>query len=197
MGLTWREERGADRESVRGMTSAVFLDRDGVINVDHGYVSTWERFEFLPGVPDALRALQDAGYLLIVVSNQSGIGRGYYCEADVESLNQAVAQHLGSTVGVTLSEFYHCPHHPTEAEGEFRRQCDCRKPAPGMIRQAVLEHGVDLKTSLLVGDKDSDIEAGRAAGVARLFKVVDSPQTATPAGDVQLVIGLSEVPRYL
>ena len=195
--MTWREERSADRESVRGMTSAVFLDRDGVINVDHGYVSTWERFEFLPGVPDALRALQDAGYLLIVVSNQSGIGRGYYCEADVESLNQAVAQHLGSTVGVTLSEFYHCPHHPTEAEGEFRRQCDCRKPAPGMIRQAVLDHGVDLKTSLLVGDKDSDIEAGRAAGVARLFKVVDSPQTATPAGDVQLVIGLSEVPGYL
>ena len=195
--MTWREERSADRESVRRMTSAVFLDRDGVINVDHGYVSTWERFEFLPGVPDALRALQDAGYLLIVVSNQSGIGRGYYCEADVESLNQAVAQHLGSTVGVTLSEFYHCPHHPTEAKGEFRRQCDCRKPAPGMIRQAVLDHGIDLKTSLLVGDKDSDIEAGRAAGVARLFKVVDSPQTATPAGDVQLVIGLSEVPGYL
>ena len=195
--MTWREERSADRESVRGMTSAVFLDRDGVINVDHGYVSTWERFEFLPGVPDALRTLQDAGYLLIVVSNQSGIGRGYYCEADVESLNQAVAQHLGSTVGVTLSEFYHCPHHPTEAKGEFRRQCDCRKPAPGMIRQAVLDHGIDLKTSLLVGDKDSDIEAGRAAGVARLFKVVDSPQTATPAGDVQLVIGLSEVPGYL
>ena len=195
--MTWREERSADRESVRGMTSAVFLDRDGVINVDHGYVSTWERFEFLPGVPDALRALQDAGYLLIVVSNQSGIGRGYYCEADVESLNQAIAQHLGSTVGVTLSGFYHCPHHPTEAEGEFRRQCDCRKPAPGMIRQAVLDHGIDLKTSLLVGDKDSDIEAGRAAGVARLFKVVDSPQTATPAGDVQLVIGLSEVPGYL
>ena len=136
-------------------------------------------------------------HLLIVVSNQSGIGRGYYCEADVESLNQAVAQHLGSTVGVTLSEFYHCPHHPTEAEGEFRRQCDCRKPAPGMIRQAVLDHGIDLKTSLLVGDKDSDIEAGRAAGVARLFKVVDSPQTATPAGDVQLVTGLSEVPGYL
>ena len=179
------------------MTSAVFLDRDGVINVDHGYVSTWEQFEFLPGVPDALRALQDAGYLLIVVSNQSGIGRGYYCEADVESLNQAIAQHLGSTVGVTLSEFYHCPHHPTEAEGKFRRQCDCRKPAPGMIRQAVLDHGIDLKTSLLVGDKDSDIEAGRAAGVTRLFKVVDSPQTATPADDVQLVIGLSEVPGYL
>ena len=179
------------------MTSAVFLDRDGVINVDHGYVSTWEQFEFLPGVPEALRELQDAGYLLVVVSNQSGIGRGYYSEADVASLNQAIAQHLGSTVGVTLSAFYHCPHHPTEAEGEFRRQCDCRKPAPGMIQRAVLDHGIDLKTSLLVGDKDSDIEAGRAAGVARLFKVEDSAQSTTSADNVQRVTGLSEVPSFL
>ena len=195
--MSWREAGLSDWKSVGGVTSAVFLDRDGVINVDHGYVSTWEQFEFLPGVPEALRELQDAGYLLIVVSNQSGIGRGYYSEADVESLNQAIAQHLDSTVGVTLSGFYHCPHHPTEAEGEFRRQCDCRKPAPGMIRQAVLDHGIDVKTSLLVGDKDSDIEAGRAAGVAGLFKVVDSPQTATPTSDVQLVAGLSEVPARL
>ena len=195
--MSWREEGLSDWKSVGGVTSAVFLDRDGVINVDHGYVSTWEQFEFLPGVPEALRELQDAGYLLIVVSNQSGIGRGYYSEADVASLNQAIAQHLESTVGVTLSGFYHCPHHPTEAEGEFRRQCDCRKPAPGMIRQAVLDHGIDVKTSLLVGDKDSDIEAGRAAGVAGLFKVVDSPQTATPTSDVQLVAGLSEVPARL
>ena len=195
--MSWREEGLSDWKSVGGVTSAVFLDRDGVINVDHGYVSTWEQFEFLPGVPEALRELQDAGYLLIVVSNQSGIGRGYYSEADVASLNQAIAQHLESTVGVTLSGFYHCPHHPTEAEGEFRRQCDCRKPAPGMIRRAVLDHGIDVKTSLLVGDKDSDIEAGRAAGVAGLFKVVDSPQTATPTSDVQLVAGLSEVPARL
>ena len=195
--MSWREEGLSDWKSVGGVTSAVFLDRDGVINVDHGYVSTWDQFEFLPGVPEALRELQDAGYLLIVVSNQSGIGRGYYSEADVASLNQAIAQHLESTVGVRLSGFYHCPHHPTEAEGEFRRQCDCRKPAPGMIRQAVLDHGIDVKTSLLVGDKDSDIEAGRAAGVAGLFKVVDSPQTATPTSDVQLVAGLSEVPARL
>ena len=179
------------------MISAVFLDRDGVINVDHGYVSTWEQFEFLPGASGALRELQDAGYLLIIVSNQSGIGRGYYSEADLESLNQAIAQHLASTVGVTLSGFYHCPHHPTEAEGEFRRQCDCRKPAPGMIRQAALDHGVDVKTSILVGDKDSDIAAGRAAGVARLFKVAGSSQSATPGADVQLVTGLSEVPSLL
>ena len=195
--MSWREGNLSGWQSVRGMTSAVFLDRDGVINVDRGYVSTWEQFEFLAGVPEALRELQDAGYLLIVVSNQSGIGRGYYSESDLHTLNQAIAEHLDSTLGVTLSGFYHCPHHPTEAEGEFRQQCDCRKPAPGMIQQAVLDHGIDVKTSLLVGDKDSDIEAGRAAGVARLFKVVDSAQSGASAPDIQFVTALSEVPSLL
>ena len=195
--MSWREGKLAGWELVRNMISAVFLDRDGVINVDHGYVSTWEQFEFLPGASEALRELQDAGYLLIVVSNQSGIGRGYYSERDLHTLNQAIAEHLDSTLGVTLSGFYHCPHHPTEAEGEFRQQCDCRKPAPGMIQQAVLDHGIDVKTSLLVGDKDSDIEAGRAAGVARLFKVVDSAQSGASAPDIQFVTALSEVPSLL
>ena len=195
--MSWREGKLAGWEWVRNMISAVFLDRDGVINVDHGYVSTWEQFEFLPGASEALRELQDAGYLLIIVSNQSGIGRGYYSERDLHRLNQAIAEHLDSTLGVTLSGFYHCPHHPTEAEGEFRQQCDCRKPAPGMIRQAALDHGIDVKTSLLVGDKDSDIEAGRAAGVARLFKVVDSAQSGASAPDIQFVTALSEVPSLL
>ena len=195
--MSWREGKLAGWELVRNMISAVFLDRDGVINVDHGYVSTWEQFEFLPGAPGALRELQDAGYLLIIVSNQSGIGRGYYSERDLHTLNQAIAEYLDSTLGVTLSGFYHCPHHPTEAEGEFRQQCDCRKPAPGMIQQAVLDHGIDVKTSLLVGDKDSDIEAGRAAGVGRLFKVVDSAQSGASAPDIQFVTALSEVPSLL
>ena len=195
--MSWREGKLAGWEWVRNMISAVFLDRDGVINVDHGYVSTWEQFEFLPGASEAWRELQDAGYLLIIVSNQSGIGRGYYSERDLHTLNQAIAEHLDSTLGVTLSGFYHCPHHPTEAEGEFRQQCDCRKPAPGMIQQAVLDHGIDVKTSLLVGDKDSDIEAGRAAGVGRLFKVVDSAQSGASAPDIQFVTALSEVPSLL
>ena len=179
------------------MTSAVFLDRDGVINVDHGYVSTWEQFEFLPGVPEALRELQDAGYLLIVVSNQSGIGRGYYSESDVDLLNRTIVDYLDSYAGVRLSGFYHCPHHPTEAKNEYRKHCTCRKPAPGLIHQAMRDHAIDAKTSLLVGDKDSDIEAGRAAGVAKLFKVVESPQSEASASDIQLVNGLSEVPSFL
>ena len=155
------------------MRPAVFLDRDGVINVDHGYVSRWEEFEFLPNVPETLAHLQDCGYLLIIVSNQSGIGRGFYTESDLQVLNFAISQYLIDTAGVSVTGFYHCPHHPSEAIGRYRVQCDCRKPAPGMIKQAVLDHQIDLASSILVGDKESDIQAGRAAGVRRLFLVAD------------------------
>lgn len=153
------------------MAAAAFLDRDGVINVDHGYVSRWEDFEFLPGVPEALLKLQEAGYQLIVISNQSGIGRGFYDEADLEKLNESIAHNLKLQLGITITAFYHCPHHPTDALGDYLVQCECRKPAPGMILRAAREHQVDLADSLLVGDKRSDIEAGKAAGVGRLFYV--------------------------
>ena len=94
------------------MRPAIFLDRDGVINVDHGYVSRWEEFEFLPSVPETLAHLQDAGYLLIIISNQSGIGRGFYTESDLETLNCAISEYLRDTAGVSVAGFYHCPHHP-------------------------------------------------------------------------------------
>ena len=179
------------------MSPAAFLDRDGVINVDHGYVSAWEQFEFLPGVPRAMRQLQDAGYRLIVVSNQSGIGRGLYTEADLNRLNEQISDHLKQTVGVDIAGFYHCPHHPTEARGVFLTQCDCRKPAAGMIIRAVREHGIDVEASLLVGDKRSDIEAGRAAGVARLFQVVPPEMVVGNEADVIPVTGLKHVPTML
>ena len=153
------------------MAVAAFLDRDGVINVDHGYVSRWEDFEFLPGVPEALRSLVDAGYQLIVISNQSGIGRGFYSEADLEELNRRIAHHLQEQWAIEMTGFYHCPHHPTDALGDYLTRCECRKPAPGMILQAAKEHSIDLPGSLLIGDKRSDIEAGKAAGVGRLFHV--------------------------
>ena len=179
------------------MSPAAFLDRDGVINVDHGYVSTWEQFEFLPGVPEALRQLQDAGYRLIVVSNQSGIGRGLYTEADLSRLNEQISGHLMQTVGADIAGLYHCPHHPTEAQGEFLTQCDCRKPAAGMITRAVREHGIDVERSFLVGDKRSDIEAGKAARVARLFRVVLPGMVVTEEAGVSLVAGLKDVPRLV
>ena len=150
---------------------AVFLDRDGVINVDHGYVSSWDQFEFLPGVPAALRQLQSAGYVLVVVSNQSGIGRGLYTESDLAALNRRVYRYLLDDHGVEIAQFYHCPHHPTEALPEWRQQCYCRKPAPGMIEQACAELHIDPGNSVMVGDKASDMEAGQSAGVGRLFRV--------------------------
>jgi D-glycero-D-manno-heptose 1,7-bisphosphate phosphatase len=174
------------------MAVAAFLDRDGVINVDHGYVSRWEDFEFLPGVPEALLKLQKSGYRLIVISNQSGIGRGFYGEADLAKLNECIAQHLHENLGIDITAFYHCPHHPTDALGDHLMQCECRKPAPGMIFRAAREHHINLAESLLVGDKPSDIEAGQAAGVGRLFYV--SPQTRSQdLADSILVSSLGEV----
>ena len=152
-----------------------------MINFDHGYVSCWDQFEFIPGVPEALHGLAQAGYQLVIVSNQSGIGRGFYTEADLRKLNRQINDYLKTAFDIQMAGFYHCPHHPTEAQGEFLVQCECRKPAPGMILQASLDLGIDVSASLLVGDKDSDIQAGRRAGVGRLFRV--SPSSACDAGD--------------
>ena len=175
------------------MTIAAFLDRDGVINVDHGYVSSWDHFEFISGVPEALRSLSEVGYKLVVVSNQSGIGRGFYTEADLTRLNEQINDYLKTEVGVRIGGFYHCPHHPTDAQGEFLMQCECRKPAPGMIHQATRDLDIDLGGSLLVGDKDSDIQAGRAAGIGRLFKVSPASESAGLGADVESVTALPDV----
>ena len=179
------------------MNYAAFLDRDGVINVDHGYVSSPEEFDFLPGVPEALGQLQAAGYLICIVSNQSGIGRGLYAETDLFALNQYIAGCLMDMVGVRVAAFYHCPHHPTEARGAFLKQCKCRKPSPGMILQAISDHNIDPARSILVGDKASDIDAGRAAGVERLFLVTNEGGVAISGEGVECVAGLRDVPSRL
>jgi D-glycero-D-manno-heptose 1,7-bisphosphate phosphatase len=152
-----------------GMNKAVFLDRDGVINVEKEYLHRVEDFEFLPGVPQALRFLQEAGFLLIVVTNQSGVARGYYSLEAVDTLHR----HLQDTLephGVAVDGFYVCPHHPDHGDGEHTLECSCRKPLPGMIEKAVSDFRIDPARSFLVGDKLSDIAAGRAAG-CRCFLV--------------------------
>lgn len=153
---------------------AAFLDRDGVINVDTGYVSTWQDFQFLPGVVDALRALQSQGFRLVVVTNQSGIGRGYYTDADFQLLTNRVTRHLAEQ-GVTLQATYHCPHAPAS---DTNPPCTCRKPAPGMLLAAAADWQLDLSRSLMVGDKDSDMQAAALAGVPLRYKVgTDSADT--------------------
>jgi D-glycero-D-manno-heptose 1,7-bisphosphate phosphatase len=143
---------------------AAFLDRDGVINIDRGYVVRREDFEFVPGVLDAARNLRGMGFLLVVTSNQSGIGRGLYSEAEFNALTAWMRNEF-LAAGAPLAGVYFCPHHPTEALGDYRRSCDCRKPAPGMLLAAARDLGIDLASSVMFGDKASDLEAARAVGV--------------------------------
>ncbi len=140
------------------MTKAIFLDRDGVINEDFGYVHKIENFHFIPGVFEALRHFKSLGYKLILVTNQSGIGRGYYSEEDFKKLTQWMQKRLEKE-GVRLDAIYYCPHHPDTG-------CDCRKPQPGMIVRAIEEQDIDAVSSWMIGDKPSDIEAAKRAGIA-------------------------------
>ncbi len=152
---------------------AAFIDRDGVLNEDLGYVFRHADFHWLPGARDALAQLQQAGFALVVVTNQSGVGRGLYTMADVETLHVQVRADLQAR-GVQLAGIYACPHHPEAAQPGYRLACACRKPQPGMILQAALEHGLELGASWLFGDKGSDIQAGRRAGVGCCWFIGDT-----------------------
>lgn len=143
---------------------AVFLDRDGVINVDNGYVSMVDDFEFIDGVIEACIKLQDKGYLLVVITNQSGIARGYFSEEQFNTLTEWMDWSLVDR-GVELDGIYYCPHHAEKGVGEYKIDCDCRKPKPGMLLTAIEELNIDISSSILVGDKVSDIQAGQAAGI--------------------------------
>ncbi|MGC4078242.1 MAG: D-glycero-beta-D-manno-heptose 1,7-bisphosphate 7-phosphatase [Rubrivivax sp.] len=143
---------------------AVFLDRDGVINEEREYVHRIDDFVLLPGVAAGLRRLKAAGYRLIVITNQAGIAHGYYTEAQYATLTTHMRALLAAE-GVTLDAVYHCPHHPKPANGQPGIDCECRKPAPGMILRAADQLQIDLARSALFGDKGSDLEAARAAGV--------------------------------
>jgi len=136
---------------------AFFLDRDGVINVDHGYVSNVKDFEFMSGVFSVLRALAQKGYALIVVTNQSGIGRGYYTEEDFARVTEWMLKRLRDE-GVELTAVCSCPHSPES-------NCACRKPAPGMFLKAIGEYSIDPSLSWMVGDKESDMLAAEAAEI--------------------------------
>ena len=145
--------------------SAVFLDRDGTLNVDTGYVYRAEDWEWIPGAIDAIALLKRAGFLVILVTNQAGIARGLYEERDLARLHARVSADVTAS-GASIDGFYHCPHHPDFGTKE---KCKCRKPLPGMIHQASSEFDIDLKRSWLVGDKASDIQAGLAAGVSPIL----------------------------
>ncbi len=147
----------------QGLRPAIFLDRDGTINVEKGYLIHLDDFEFLPGVPEALKKLQNAGFLLVIVTNQSGIARGYFSLEQVNKLHQYIILQL-EQFGISLAGIYICPHHPTCGQGEYLRDCECRKGKPGMLLKAAEDLNIDLRHSFMIGDKLADIEAGYAAG---------------------------------
>ncbi|QEM68110.1 D-glycero-beta-D-manno-heptose 1,7-bisphosphate 7-phosphatase [Geobacter sp. FeAm09] len=141
---------------------AVFVDRDGTINVEKDYLYRIEDFEFIPGAPEAIRLLNEAGFLVVVVTNQSGVARGYYTEEDVESLHRHIDAELAKT-GARVDAWRYCPHHPA-GRGSYSLPCRCRKPLPGMLLDAARRHTIDLAASVMIGDKLADVEAGIAAG---------------------------------
>jgi D-glycero-D-manno-heptose 1,7-bisphosphate phosphatase len=149
---------------------AAFLDRDGVVCIERGYLHRPEDFAFVPGALEGMRLLDGQGYLLAVVTNQSGIARGYFTEDDYAALTRHMVAELDKA-GIRLAGIRHCPHLPDAQVAACRRVCECRKPAPGMILQLAQALHLDLAASVLVGDKASDVQAGRAAGVGRCMLV--------------------------
>ncbi|MFT6978203.1 MAG: D-glycero-D-manno-heptose 1,7-bisphosphate phosphatase [Shewanella psychromarinicola] len=180
------------------MNKAVFLDRDGVINKDNGYVHIVDDFEYIDGVFEACLALKQMGYLLVVVTNQSGIARGMYSEDDFHHLTEWMDWNFADK-GVELDGIYYCPHHPEKGLGEYKQDCDCRKPKPGMLIDAAQFLKIDLSQSVMVGDKADDIRAARAAGLktailVKTGKVID--QAGSTLADIVLD-SIADVPGYL
>ena len=152
---------------------ALFLDRDGVINANHGYVHTPERTDWIPGIFELVADAHARGYLPVVVTNQAGIGRGFYDEAAFLAYMNWVHGEFARR-GTPLLATYWCPHHPEFGVGDYRVDCGCRKPAPGMLLAAIERFAIDPAASLLVGDSPTDLDAARAAGVrARLLRQED------------------------
>ena len=180
------------------MNKAVFLDRDGVINKDNDYVHTVDEFEYIEGVFEACLALKQMGYLLIVVTNQSGIARGFYSEDDFHHLTEWMDWNFADK-GVELDGIYYCPHHPEKGLGEYKQDCDCRKPKPGMLTSAAEFLNIDMAQSIMVGDKADDMRAAIAAGLntailVRSGKVVDETGTTLASA---VVDSIADVPSFL
>lgn len=162
------------------MNKAVFFDRDGTLNVDKGYLSKQADFQWIPGAKAALRRLHDLGYLLIVVTNQSGVGRGYYTEDDVQALHRWMGDELAKA-GAPLTACYYCPYLPGAAVAAYDLVSNWRKPAPGMVLQALADYDIDPAQSFLIGDAARDVECAVRAGVAGYRFTTDNLDTFVQA----------------
>ena len=171
--------------------AAVFLDRDGTINEEVGYLDSLDKLHIFPGAFDAVRAINEARMKVVVVTNQSGVARGLFDEGFVDAVHERIRR-LFREQGAVIDRFYYCPHHPTEGGGPYRMVCDCRKPKPGMLRRASGELNIDLSASYVVGDTARDIELARRCGAVGILvrtgygkdMVVSEIQPAYVADDI-------------
>lgn len=150
------------------MHKAIFLDRDGTLNPDPGYISNPDDFNLYEGVAEALSRLQQAGFLLILITNQSGIARGLITPEQLGSIHAKMQAQL-ARAGARIDAIYHCPHHPDFPYKDGLAECDCRKPQPGMVLRAIKEHDIDPATSYVVGDRSSDIKIGLKTGITPIL----------------------------
>lgn len=166
------------------MEKIVFLDRDGTLNEEVNYLHRPEDMHLLPGVAEALRRLKEAGFKLVVVTNQAGVARGYYTEEDVISLHRYMNELLAAK-GAEIDGFYYCPHHPVHGIGSYKKECSCRKPGIGMFLQAERQFQADKAHSYMIGDKLLDTQAGKNYGVASILVGTGYGKEIHEAGQAQ------------
>jgi D-glycero-D-manno-heptose 1,7-bisphosphate phosphatase len=167
---------------------AVFLDRDGTINEEVGYLDSLDKLKIIPSAYEAIKLINESGMKVVVISNQAGVARGFFTEEFVTILNTTIQSDLNKK-GAKIDKFYYCPHHPTEGKGIYLQDCNCRKPAPGMLLQATQELNLDLAHSYFVGDRFIDMETAKNVGAKGILVKTgygedllqnDGPDTATP-----------------
>ena len=168
------------------MKRALFLDRDGVINVEKNYLYKIEDFKFIDGIFDLCQHYQTLGYIIVVVTNQSGIAREYYSEEDFSILTSFMLKEFSSQ-GINISHVYHCPHHES-----ISGRCNCRKPKPGMLLQAKIDYDIDLEHSIIIGDKERDVEAGINSGLKETY-LFDESQEVKNSKATKIVFKLEQI----
>jgi len=184
------------REIVKGTSArALFLDRDGVINHEVGYLYRPEETRFVDGIFPLCRTAQGLGYRLVIVTNQAGIARGYYGEEDFHALMDWMRAQLQKE-GIEIDAVYFCPDHPEHGIGRYKRESDLRKPAPGMLLRAAAEFDLDLQASVFIGDRCSDVAAGNAASVGTIFFLAGTEQQPCP-GNYTPINSLWEIEEWL
>ena len=174
-------------------TPAVFLDRDGTVNVEVNYLSQPEHLQLLPTVAETIAELNVQGIAVVIVTNQAGVARGYFPEHRLQAIHQRLRDLLAEQ-RASVTAIYYCPHHPSAGLGQYRTVCQCRKPLPGMLQQAAAEHGIDCSRSLMIGDRESDLQAGAAAGCATALVRTGYGEETNATIDFTKVRGLGVFP---